>query len=134
MELNAKMQINVEPDKAYEAFVDPAKIGRFWFSSSSERWETGKTIQLQYKEYDATTEIFIKETIPNEQIKFQWGTYQGEICFEPSAEGTIVSVREYPYHEQDVQMMLDKTEGWVYMLTCLKSYLEFNAIIRDGLR
>ena len=27
MELNAKMQINVEPDKAYEAFVDPAKIG-----------------------------------------------------------------------------------------------------------
>ena len=70
MELNAKMQINVEPDKAYEAFVDPAKIGRFWFSSSSERWETGKTIQLQYKEYDATMEIFIKETIPNEQIKF----------------------------------------------------------------
>ena len=49
MELNAKMQINVEPDKAYEAFVDPAKIGRFWFSSSSERWETGKRFSYNTK-------------------------------------------------------------------------------------
>ena len=31
MELNAKMQINVEPDKAYEAFVDPAKLEDFGF-------------------------------------------------------------------------------------------------------
>jgi len=40
-------------NEVFEAFVDPAQIGSFWFSSSSERWEAGRTIKLRYEEYNA---------------------------------------------------------------------------------
>jgi uncharacterized protein YndB with AHSA1/START domain len=47
-----KFKILKPVNEVFEAFVDPAKIGKFWFSSSSERWEQGKTITLKYDEYD----------------------------------------------------------------------------------
>ncbi|GIO31090.1 hypothetical protein J2TS6_22310 [Paenibacillus albilobatus] len=54
-----KMKILKPAHEVFEAFVDPAKIGNFWFSSSSERWEQGKTVILKYDEYAAEGAIQI---------------------------------------------------------------------------
>ncbi|WP_235442588.1 MULTISPECIES: hypothetical protein [Bacillales] len=43
-----KFQMNRPAQEVFEAFVDPEKIGNFWFSSSSARWEEGKSITLFY--------------------------------------------------------------------------------------
>lgn len=56
-----KMKILKPVNEVFEAFVDPSKIGDFWFSSSSDRWEQGKTITLRYDEYDAKVDIKINE-------------------------------------------------------------------------
>ena len=48
LDIVTKMQVNVSSDQVFEAFVNPDYIGGFWFSSSSERWEEGKTITLRY--------------------------------------------------------------------------------------
>lgn len=37
-----KMKIVKPVNEVFDAFVDPIKIGSFWFSSSSEKWEQGK--------------------------------------------------------------------------------------------
>ncbi|QQZ09959.1 SRPBCC family protein [Heyndrickxia vini] len=126
-----KMKINKSVNEVFEAFVNPAKIGKFWFSSSSERWEQGKTITLRYDEYGAEGDIHILELVKNKKIVFQWGE-EGNIVTitlqEVDQDGSIIEIVEEGFDEKDDQLinhMIDNKEGWVYVLTCLKGYLEF---------
>jgi uncharacterized protein YndB with AHSA1/START domain len=133
-----KMTILKPANEIFKAFVDPEKIGHFWFSSSSERWAEGKTITLRYEEYNAQGDILIKEIMENEKIVFEWaGSRIVTIHFLPSEkEGTIVEVREEGFDESDehfIEQLVDNKEGWVYMLTCLKGYMEFGVDLRAAL-
>ena len=137
-----KIKIFKPVNKVFEAFVDPSKIGNFWFSSSSERWEQGKTITLRYDEYDAQVDIKIMEIEENKKIVFQWGADGGGHVVtitlkELDNVSTIIEVNEEGFNENDDELisnLLDNKEGWVYMLTCLKGYLEFGVNkLRAGL-
>ncbi|MDP4156273.1 MAG: SRPBCC family protein [Bacillota bacterium] len=137
-----KMKISKPASEVFEAFVDPAKIGNFWFSTSSERWEQGKTVTLRYDEYNAEVLIEVKEIELNKEIVFQWGA-NGEghtviiSLIELDDSSTIVEVKEKEFSENDadfISQILDNKEGWVFMLTCLKAYLECNvSTLRAGL-
>jgi uncharacterized protein YndB with AHSA1/START domain len=116
----------------YEAIVDPSQIGNFWFSSSSERWEEGKTITLRYDEYEAEGKIKVIKIEENKKIVFKWD-YFGEhlvtiMLSEMDYSSTLIVVNEEGFNENDeniVSQLIGNKEGWVYMLTCLKGYLEF---------
>ena len=64
---------------------------------------------------------------------FRWGTDGEGNCVTISLEeldqsSTIIEVIEEGFSEDDdefVAQLIDNKEGWVYMLTCLKGYLEF---------
>lgn len=137
-----KMKIDKPSRDVFEAFVDPAKIGNFWFSSSSERWEPGKTITLRYDEYDAEGDISVMEIEENRKIVFRWGSDGEETVVtialnETDDGGTIVEVREDGFRDTDRELtskLVDNKEGWVFALTCLKGYLEFGVTaLRGGL-
>jgi uncharacterized protein YndB with AHSA1/START domain len=126
----------------FEAFVDPAKIGNFWFSSSSERWEQGKTITLKYDLYDAEGEIKVIEIKENEKIVFKWGPAEEENTVtisltELDSSNTLIVINEEGFNEKDdefISNLVGNKEGWVFMLTCLKAYLEFGVTgLRGGL-
>jgi uncharacterized protein YndB with AHSA1/START domain len=133
----------VKPVKeVFEAFVDPAKIGNFWFSSSSGRWEQGKTIALRYDEYNAEVDIKLLEVEVNRRIVFQWGANgEGHMVTialkELDHSSTIIEVNEEGFNENDeafISQLIDNKEGWVYMLSCLKAYLEFGVTkLRAGI-
>lgn len=136
-----KMKIGKPVSEVFEAFVDPAKIGNFWFTSSSERWEQGKTITLRYDEYDARGDIKIMEIKENQKIVFQWGS-DGEgnevtiTIAESGISESIVEVTEEGFNENEqdwIRQLVDNKEGWVYMLTCLKGYLEYGVQLRASL-
>lgn len=126
------MKINKPANEVFEAFVDPAKIGNYWFSSSSERWEKGKKILLRYDEYGAEGFINIIELQENKQINFSWGEQNDETVVTITLDvldenSTIVKVSESGFKAEDpniVTKMLGQKEGWIYMLSCLKGYLE----------
>ncbi|MEH7484593.1 SRPBCC family protein [Neobacillus drentensis] len=127
-----KFKIIKPANEVFEAFVDPSEIKNFWFSSSS-RWEQGQTVTLRYEEYDAQVDIEVIEVEVNKKIVFRWGT-DGEgnsvtISLEElDQSSTIIEVIEEGFREDDdelVARLIDNKEGWVYMLTCLKGYLEF---------
>jgi uncharacterized protein YndB with AHSA1/START domain len=134
-----KLKILKPASEVFEAFVDPSKIGNFWFSSSSERWEQGKTITLRYDEYDAEGDIKIIEIEVNKKIVFQGE--EGHVVTitlkELDHTSTIIEVNEEGFKENDddlIYKLVDNKEGWVYMLTCLKGYLEFGVNkLRAGL-
>ncbi|MDW8543664.1 SRPBCC domain-containing protein [Staphylococcus sp. KG4-3] len=133
MDIVTKMQVNVPKENVFEAFVNPDQIGGFWFSSSSERWEQGKTIILYYEEYNAELDIQIKSLEENKSIEFIWGEHPVSIQFEGIGESTVVTTIEKDFDAQDVEQLLGQKEGWVYMLSCLKTYLEHNVSIRAAI-
>jgi uncharacterized protein YndB with AHSA1/START domain len=133
-----KLKILKPTNEVFEAFVDPEKIGNFWFSSSSERWEQGKTVTLRYDEYDAQGDIKVLEVEVNRKIMFQDG--EGHIVTitlkELDNSSTIIEVNEEGFKENDdelISQLIDNKEGWVYMLTCLKGYLEYGVNLRAAL-
>ncbi|MGW7968759.1 SRPBCC domain-containing protein [Staphylococcus xylosus] len=133
MDIVTKMQVNVPKENVFEAFVNPNQIGGFWFSSSSERWEQGKTITLCYEEYNAELEVQIKSIEENKSIEFIWGNHPVTIQFEGIGESTVVTTIEKDFDTQDEEQLLGQKEGWVYMLSCLKAYLEHNVSIRAAI-
>ncbi|OAS82163.1 MULTISPECIES: SRPBCC family protein [Metabacillus] len=136
-----KFNIFKPANEVFEAFVDPTKIGNFWFSSSSERWESGKTIILKYDIYQAVAQINVMEVEQNKKIVFKWGEAEEEhvvtISLKETNSGTIIEIIEEGFQENDPELinkMIDNKEGWVFMLTCLKAYLEFGVNnLRSGL-
>ncbi|WP_312473343.1 SRPBCC family protein [Neobacillus sp.] len=136
-----KMKIVRPVNEVFEAFVDPSKIGNFWFSSSSERWEQGKTITLRYDEYGAGLDIEIKEVVINKKWCSNGEQMEGHIVSitlnELDQSTTIIDVNEEGFNENDdelISQLIDNKEGWVFMLTCLKGYLEFGVNnLRTGL-
>ncbi|MCY9660696.1 SRPBCC family protein [Paenibacillus chondroitinus] len=125
-----KMAIAKPANEVFEAFVDPEKIGNFWFSSSSERWTPGKTIQLRYDEYNADGEIRVKDIVKDEKITFEWDyghVHLVTITFTAKDEmNTIIEVNEDGFSDdkESIPLLVGNKEGWVYTLTCLKAYLE----------
>lgn len=133
-----KFKIFKPADEVFEAFVDPAKIGNFWFSSSSERWGQGKTITLRYDEYDAQGDIKVLEIEVNRKIVFQ--DEEGHIITITLKEldnlSTIIEINEEGFNENDdelISKLIDNKEGWVYVLSCLKGYLEYGVNLRAAL-
>ncbi|WP_160725827.1 SRPBCC domain-containing protein [Bacillus sp. USDA818B3_A] len=137
-----KFKIQKPANEVFEAFVDPTKIGNFWFSSSSERWEEGKTITVRYEEYNAQVEIEVLEIEINKKIVYRWGANgEGHIVTinlkNADNVSTIIEVVEEGFNEEEedfVTQLIDNKEGWVFMLSCLKGYLEFGVSnLRGGL-
>lgn len=132
MNILTKFRILKPASEVFEAFVDPLRIGNFWWSSSSERWEQGKTITLRYDEYNAEVNIKVTEIDINKKIVFKWGELEENTVTISMKEvdelSTIIEVNEEGFNENEdeiINTLVDNKEGWVYMLTCLKAYLEF---------
>ena len=110
----------------------PENLRNFWFSSSSARWEIGVTVTLAYAEYGAAGfDIHILEAAGPSRIRFQWGEGKDvrtvDISFTKDGEDTIVKVVESGWRADApdlVDGMVASKEGWVFMLTCLKAWLE----------
>ena len=127
-QVSTKLKIRKPTSEVFEAIVDPVKIGNYWFSSSSERWEQGKSVTLRYDEYEAEGIINILEVEENKKIVFSWGEESNEktvvtiLLKELDHVNTIIEVNETGFNENNpeiVNKMLGQKEGWVYMLTCL---------------
>ena len=126
------MYIAASVSDVFEALVNPDRMSNYWFSSGSGRLEQGKTITWRYEEYNAEVDIHVLELESSKKIVFRWGaTDDGHVVtitlHELDHASTRIEVNEEGFDEQDenlIRNLLDNKEGWVYMLTCLKAYLE----------
>ncbi len=130
MELTTKILINKNKEAAFEAFCDPDNIGNFWFSKCTARWQAGETVFLSYPEmgiFNISAKIIA--ATPGEKIVFTWGEGASErtvtITFTTVKNGTIVEVQEGPWPDNfNFEELLGTKEGWTFVLTCLKAWLE----------
>lgn len=126
-EITTKMKILKPASDVFEAIVDPQKMSGYWFSSGTARVEQGKNITWKYEEYGAEGVIHVKEIEENKKIVFDWGETTVTMALLDDDGSTIIQVTESGLKSEDpdfVAKMLGQKEGWVYMLTCLKGYME----------
>ncbi|MFC9599145.1 SRPBCC family protein [Peribacillus butanolivorans] len=131
-QVTTKFKILKPVNEVYEAIVSPEKMSNYWFSSGTGRVEQGKTITWRYDEYNAEVVINVLEVEEDKKIVFSWGGYGQETVVtitlkELDNTSTIIEVNELGFKEDDpeiINKMIGQKEGWVYMLTCLKGYLE----------
>ncbi len=132
IQVNTKLKIAKPANEVFEALVDPTLMANYWFSSGSGRLEQDKTITWRYEEYNAEVELTVVEIQDNMKIVFKWGAPGDEHVVtirlnELDHTTTIIEVNEKGWNENDddlISNLLGNKEGWVYMLTCLKGYLE----------
>lgn len=84
--------------------------------------------------------ITVHEIEVNKRIVFQWVGEENIVTIALKAVDeatTIIEVNEEGFQEEDptlLQKMVDNKEGWVYVLSCLKGYLEHGInTLREGL-
>lgn len=124
--------IKATAQAAYDAFVDPDKIRRFWFTNSSARWESGAVVALSFPEYGAGSfYIRIVEATAPEKIVFNWGDGPEEttvvITFAQVETETVVEVVEKGWNLNDptlTEKLLNNKGGWALALVALKAWLE----------
>ncbi|MCM3639014.1 SRPBCC family protein [Sporosarcina luteola] len=126
-DITTKMKIDKPASEVFEAIVDPEKMGGYWFSSGTSRVEQGKIITWRYEEYGAEGDIEVLKVEENKEIVFTWGETTVTMTFHETDGSTVMEVTESGFNADDpeiVNKMMDQKEGWVYMLTCMKGYLE----------
>ena len=119
----------------FEAFVHPEQTTQFWFTRSTGRLEKGKTVEWIWDMYNHTSNILVKDLVPNKKIEIEWGAKgqppsRVEWTFEPVEQDyTFVHIVAdgFPGDEDQVQQMVtDTATGFCWVLAGAKAWLEFD--------
>ncbi|WP_245989153.1 SRPBCC family protein [Pelobium manganitolerans] len=128
--VETQMQIRKPVSQVFQAFIDPAITTNFWFTKSSGKLETGKTVKWEWEMYNVSSEVQVKEIIPNKKISIEWGDPTTTVDFEFRAltdETTYVVIKNYGFKETGddlIQSIKDNTGGFTTVLDGMKAYLE----------
>ena len=127
-----QMLFRVPRESVFEAFVNPDVTTKFWFTHSDGRLETGQTIQWEWRMYGCSTNVRVREIIPNELIKFEWGEEttrsKVEITLEKRSEdSTLVTITNHQFcgdEQAVVAEAIGSMGGFSLVLANAKAYLE----------
>lgn len=130
--VETQMLIRKPIAEVFRAFIDPAITTNFWFTKSSGKLETGKTVTWEWEMYGVSTEVVVKEIINNKKIKIEWGDPAATVDFEFNAfsdNTTYVVIKSYGFREKGddlIEVIKDITGGFTTVLDGLKAFLEHN--------
>lgn len=130
--VETQMLIRKSVATVFQAFMDPAVTTKFWFTRSSGPLEAGKTVTWEWEMYGASTNVTVKEIIPNQKIATEWGDPAVAVDYLFTAVGddqTYVVIKSYGFRETGnelIEVIKDNTGGFTTVLDGLKAFLEYN--------
>jgi uncharacterized protein YndB with AHSA1/START domain len=128
----AEMLIRKPVSEVFEAFVDPAIMSNFWFSTGSHRLEVGTKLEWHWDMYGFSVPANVNAIEPEQRILLEWGAYGAtttlEWLFKARPDGTtFVTLKNFGFggtSEEVVQQAIDATEGFTFVLAAAKAFLE----------
>jgi len=139
--VECQMMIRKPVAAVFQAFIDPAVTTRFWFTRSSGKLEAGKTVKWEWEMYNVSSDVLVKEIIPDQKISIEWDDAPvTTVDFEFTAltgDTTYVVIRNYGFDQTGdelIQAIKDNTGGFTTVLDGLKAWLEFGIelnLVRD---
>ena len=136
----ASVKIHKTAADVYDAIVDPARISRYFVSSSSGVLKDGATITWEWSDVGASCTVKGKPMQSARQICFEWAPAGSDsftdvtITLEPVDDGTTkVTATEsgWALSEEGTARAVGQTGGWMHMLLCLKAYMQFGVALRE---
>lgn len=130
--VETQMLIRKPVDVVFNAFIDPEVTTQFWFTKSSGKLEAGKTIVWEWEMYNASTQVVVKEVVPNKLISTEWDDPATNVDYIFTAigeEATYVVIKNYGFDltgEDLIAAIKDNTGGFTTVLDGLKAFLEHN--------
>lgn len=130
--VETQMLIRKPVSTVFQAFIDPEITTNFWFTKSSGKLESGKTITWDWEMYHVSTNVLVKEIVPNKKISTEWGNPATAVDYEFTAltdDTTYVVIKNYGFKETGddlIRIIKDSTGGFTTVLDGLKAYLEHN--------
>ena len=130
--VEAQMLIRKPAEKVFEAFIDPGITTNFWFTKSSGKLEVGKTVKWEWEMYRVSTNVLVKEIVPNKKISIEWNEPVTTVDFKFEAlteNTTYMVIKNYGFNlegEELIAAIKDNTGGFTTVLDGLKAYLERN--------
>ncbi|MGJ7033600.1 SRPBCC family protein [Niabella hirudinis] len=128
----AEMLIRKPVAMVFGAFIDPAVTTKIWFTKSSGKLETGKTVEWVWEMYNVTVPVRVLDIATHKKIEIEWGN-QGTTTtvtwtFTALADdATFVSIVNSGFKGDSDALMAqirDSTEGFTLVLAGLKALLE----------
>lgn len=139
--VECQMMIRKPVATVFQAFIDPALTTKFWFTKSSGKLEEGKTVKWEWEMYNVSSDVSVKEIIPDRKISIEWeDTSVTTVDFEFTAltgDTTYVVIKNYGFDQTGddlIQAIKDNTGGFTTVLDGLKAWLEFGIelnLVRD---
>ena len=130
--VEAQMLIRKPAEKVFEAFIDPGITTNFWFTKSSGKLEVGKTVKWEWEMYRVSTNVLVKEIVPNKKISIEWNEPVTTVDFKFEAlteNTTYMVIKNYGFNlegDELIAAIKDNTGGFTTVLDGLKAYLERN--------
>ena len=133
----AEMLIRRPVADVFEAFINPSITSKFWFTRGSGRLEQGRRVQWEWEMYDASAQVTVLAIEAHKRILLEWSAYgaptQVEWLFTPLQEqATFVSITTTHFSgngDKQVKEAISSTEGFTFVLSGLKAFLEHNIIL-----
>ncbi len=126
--------------EAFDAFVDPVRITRFWLAATSAPLSAGADVTWQFMVPGATERTRVTDLKRPHRIAFDWSDgVSVRLDFEARGAGeTRVAVEVTGFSgESAVEQALNATEGFAIVLCDLKTLLESGHsanLVRDKAR
>ena len=124
----AKMLIRCPALEAFDAFVQPDRITRFWLKGTSGPLAQGAQVEWQFMVPGATERVNVTAFIQPNRIAFAWADSRlgVDIRFVEIQSGTtVVSVEVRGFEGADgTDQVVNATEGFSIVLCDLKVLLE----------
>jgi len=129
--VETQMMIRKPVSTVFQAFIEPTITNKFWFTKSSGRLETDKTVTWEWEMYNGSSNVQVKEIIPNKKISIEWDDPATTVDFEFTAltdDTTYVVIKNYGFSETGddlIEVINNNTGGFTTVLDGLKAYLEY---------
>lgn len=128
----AEMLIRRPVSEVFEAFVNPEITSKIWFTRSSGRLETGRTVRWDWEMYGVSSQVTVKDIEPDRRILVEWSGEDHpttlEWVFTAREDGTtFVSITNAGFGgeaDEIVDQAIGSTEGFTLVLAGLKALLE----------
>ena len=127
-----QMMFRLPVERVFEAFVNPERTTKFWFTHSDGPLKQGSQVTWEWRMYGCSTAVQVIEVIENQSIKIEWGEENArskvDWTFEQRAnQTTMVTVTNYGF-SGDENAILDEAinsmGGFSLVLANAKAYLE----------
>lgn len=129
--VKCQMMIRKPVSEVFQAFIDPDITTKFWFTKSSGKLKVNKTITWEWEMYNVSSDVKVKEIIPNKKISMEWDDPATTVDFEftsLSDETTYVVIKNYGFSQTGddlIEAIINNTGGFTTVLDGLKAYLEY---------